>query len=155
MRCQCEHFDLSHRTSRLRERFAEHGDQRGAVDDGGALKRGRDNGGAGKAQSHSDCTGQSAFCAGEHAEEFSGFHDVVPLFCLHGVVAMERNVERHQKPRDGHATKCGWNARNVENAREMKTGADEIGQIYAHSWPKYAGNPKISSASRLRSVPRY
>ena len=66
-------------THGLTERFAEHRDQRGAVDDGCALKRGGDDGGRCEAQRDCDCSAQSAFRAGEHASELSCFHDVFPL----------------------------------------------------------------------------
>ena len=78
-------------THELTERFAEHRDQRGAVDDGRALKSGSDHGGGDEAQRDSDCSAQSAFGAGEHASELSCFHDVFHYVCL---VAVVRNLYR-------------------------------------------------------------
>ena len=75
--------DLFHR---LAKRFAEHRDQRGAIDDGCALKCGGDHGGRCEAQCDCDGGGQSAFGAGEHAGELSGFHDVFPFVCLVALV---------------------------------------------------------------------
>ena len=74
MRCYVTHG--------LTERVAEHRDQRGAVDDGGALKRGGDDGGRCEAQGDCNCGGQSALSVGEHAGELSGFHDVFPFVSL-------------------------------------------------------------------------
>lgn len=124
VRSQCEHFDLSHQIAQLSEGFGEHGKQRRAVGNRCALKGSGDDGGDCEAHGDRDCAGQSAFGKAEHSEEFAGFHDVVPLSGWHGVVAMERNVERHQKPRECHATKRGWIARSVENAGELNPGVD-------------------------------
>ena len=76
---QCERCSVGHG---LAECFAEHRDQLGAIDDGRALKCGGDDRGRDEAQSDCDCSGQSAFGAGEHAGELSGFHDVFPFVCL-------------------------------------------------------------------------
>ena len=78
-------------THELTERFAEHRDQCGAVDDGRALKSGGDDCRRCEAQRDSDCSAQRAFGAGEHASELSCFHDVFHYVCL---VAVVRNLYR-------------------------------------------------------------